>query len=183
MTHPPLDPAMEQRFLSAYDDYADAIFRHCALRLCDRELGKELMQETFLRAWESIAKGTTVLQLRPFLYKIANNLIIDHARRRKLRHEESLETLQEEKGFDIPDREPSPERATESSLVLSTLQKLDEPYRSAVIMRYVDDLPPKGMAKLLGVSPNVVSVRIHRGLKQLTSLLRSTHHSHHKSHA
>lgn len=169
-----MKPTQEQQFLAAYDEYADAIFRHCALRLGDREIGKELMQDTFLRAWESIEKGTEVLQIRAFLYKIANNLIIDHARRKKLRYEESLETLHEEKGFDIPDREPGPARVMEGNLILSMLQRLEEPYRSAVIMRYVDDLPPQNMAELLNVSPNVISVRIHRGLKQLSTLLRSS---------
>lgn len=40
---------MEQQFLQAYDDYADAIFRHIALRLGDRERGRELMQDTFMK--------------------------------------------------------------------------------------------------------------------------------------
>ncbi len=172
MTKRHIDPVAEQQFLSAYDDYADAIFRHCALRLGNREIGKELMQETFLRAWESMMHGTTIQQPRAFLYKIANNLIIDFARRRKLRTEQSLEDMFENTGFDVPDKEPGPARVTEGKLALSMLQQLEEPYRSAIIMRYVDDMPPNGMAKVLGVSPNVVSVRIHRGLAKLASLMR-----------
>jgi DNA-directed RNA polymerase specialized sigma24 family protein len=49
---------MEEQFLQAYEEYADAIFRHCAMRISDRERGKELMQETFLKAWESVRRGT-----------------------------------------------------------------------------------------------------------------------------
>ncbi len=165
-------PPMEQQFLAAYDEYADAIFRHCALRLGDREIGREVMQDTFLRAWESMQKGTEVEQIRAFLYKIANNLIIDYVRRKKLRTEESLEDMREEQGFDIPDREPDPHHYTEGKFVISTVQKLEEPYRSAIVMRYVDDLPPREIAELLGVSANVVSVRIHRGLEQLSALLQ-----------
>ena len=164
----------EAQFLQAYDDYADAIFRHCALRLYDRELGRDVMQETFLRAWESMAKGTEVTQIRAFLYKIANNLIIDTVRRNKLRTVDSLEELHEEKGFDIPDREPGPARVTEGKFALSAVEKLEEPYRTAVVMRYVDGLPPQEIADLLGVTANVVSVRIHRGLEQLTEILDPT---------
>ncbi len=161
---------MQEQFLEAYDLYADAIFRHCALRLGDRELGKDLMQETFLRAWQELAKGTTLHNVRAFLYRIANNLIIDVARRAKLRKQESLEGLQEV-GFDIPDREPGPAAQTDATLARESLDRVDEPYRTAVIMRFVDGLPPRDIADLLGVSANVVSVRIHRGIKQLESFL------------
>ncbi len=164
---------MQEQFLEAYDLYADAIFRHCALRLGDRELGKDLMQETFLRAWQEFSKGTEFQNVRAFLYRVANNLIIDVARRSKLRKQESLEELQEV-GFDIPDREPGPAARMDATLARESLEKVEEPYRTAVIMRYVDGLPPRDIAELLGVSANVVSVRIHRGIQQLQSFLKFT---------
>ncbi len=170
----PSPSSVEQWFLDAYEQYADAIFRHCALRLMDREQGRELMQETFIRAWESVGRGTKVENCRAFLYKVANNLIIDVARRRKLRTQDSLEALQET-GFDLPDREPSPARQTEAALAMESMRKLDEPYRTALVMRFVDGLPPAEIAKVLGVSQNVISVRIHRGLEKLESAVNPSH--------
>lgn len=161
----------EQLLLTAYDEYADAIFRHCALRLNDRERGKDLMQDTFVRAWESMQKGKTIENMRAFLYRIANNLIVDDARRRKLRTEQSLEDMQEEHGWELPDAAPDPSRVTHGVIVMETVAKLEEPYRTAVVMRYVDGLPPRDIADALGVTPNVVSVRIHRGIEQLSSLV------------
>jgi DNA-directed RNA polymerase specialized sigma24 family protein len=38
-------------------------------------------------------------------------------------------------------------------------------------MRYVDGLSPQEIAGLIGESENVVSVRVHRGLKKLRALL------------
>ena len=166
--------SLEQWFLDAYEKYADAIFRHCALRLSDRESGKELMQETFIRAWETIGKGVVVLNPRAFLYKVANNLIIDIARRRKLRSQDSLEALQET-GFDLPDKEPSPSRQVEAALALQSMHKLPEPYKSVLILRFIDGLPPADIAEILRESQNVISVRIHRGLKQLESIINPTH--------
>ncbi len=164
-------PATEQLLLTAYDEYADAIFRHCALRLNDRERGKDLMQETFVRVWESLQKGTDIENMRAFLYRVANNLIVDDVRRRKLRTEESLEDMQEEQGWEVPDPAPDPSRVTQGAIVMETLKELEEPYRTAVVMRYVDGLPPRDIADLLKVSPNVVSVRIHRGIEQLATLI------------
>lgn len=165
---------MEQLFLQAYDDYADAIFRHIALRLGDRERGKELMQDAFMKAWEYLASGKTVENLRAFLYRIANNLIIDTARRRKIRTEDSLEEMHEVQGFDPPaEEEVSSGILMDGARAMQVLQKVEEPMRTAVILRFVDGLPPREIAELLGVSANVASVRIHRGVEALRSLLPS----------
>lgn len=163
----------EEQFLSAYDQYADAIFRHCALRLRDRERGKDLMQETFMKAWEFAASGKEIENIRAFLYRIANNLIVDMARRYKLRTEVSLEDMQEE-GFDVPSSEDTTERTHQrftQEQVMNLLGKIEEPYRTAVVMRYIDDLSPAEIAETLELSANVVSVRINRGMKKLRSLL------------
>ncbi|MDD4628726.1 MAG: RNA polymerase sigma factor [Candidatus Peribacteraceae bacterium] len=160
----------ERDFLEAYDEYADAIFRHCALRLGDREVGKDLMQDTFLRAWEAIAGGVTVENMRAYLYRIANNLITDFARRQKRRPESSLEEMAED-GFDPPSREEGPARTYEGKMVIETLQQVEEPYRTAVVLHYIDGLPPREIASFLGVSANVISVRLHRGMEKLRTIL------------
>ncbi len=166
----------ERRFTKAYDLYADSIFRHCYFRIGDRERGKELMQDAFLKTWEYIAKGNEVEDMRAFLYRTANNLIVDQYRRRAKRTEESFEDLQE-RGFDFASSERTEKETEEgftSDEVASVLGKIEEPYRSAVIMRYIDDLSPKQIAQSLGESVNVVSVRINRGMKKLKSLLPVT---------
>ncbi len=162
---------LEQAYLRAYDECADAIFRHCVLRIGDRELGKDLMQETYLRAWEYLCKGENVKNLRAFLYKVANNLIIDTYRKGRKQREESLEAMQEA-GVDIPSADPGPLHRASQQEVIDTLQEIEEPYRTAVILRYIDGLPPREIAELLKISPNVVSVRIHRGLEKLMTLLK-----------
>jgi len=86
-------PSLEEDFATAYDLYADAIFRHCYFRVNDREKAVDLMQETFMKTWEYLASGKKVTNLRAFLYRSANNLIVDQARRAKLRQEDSLEDM------------------------------------------------------------------------------------------
>lgn len=166
------DPDLEQEFIAAYDDYANAIFRHCAYRLGEREKAKELMQETFLKAWEYILDGHQVDNLRAFLYRVANNLLIDYVRRLKKRTVVSLEDLQEA-GFDVKEESTfaDPRRLYEQHKVVETIELVEEPYRTALILRHIDGLPPKHIAKMLKVSPNVVSVRVNRGLRRLEELL------------
>ena len=89
---------IEQKFLKAYDEYSDAIFRHCYFRVSDREKAKDLTQDTFTKTWEYVLKNGEVTDLRAFLYKVANNLIIDTYRKKK---EDSLDDMMENSSFDI----------------------------------------------------------------------------------
>ncbi|HRH93022.1 MAG TPA: RNA polymerase sigma factor [Candidatus Peribacteria bacterium] len=159
-----------QLLTEAYDAYADAIFRHCYFRVFSRERGKELMQETFMRTWQYLSDGKTVDNMRAFLYRIANNLIVDESRKKR---ETSLEALQEA-GFDPAGEDGNVKAAAllEERRVLETLTNLEKPYREVFIMRHIDGLKPAEIAELLGESANTVSVRLHRATEQLRKFLK-----------
>lgn len=157
--------------MKAYEAYADALFRYCYFRVSDRELAKDLVQDVFTKTWEYLAEGERVDNLRAFLYRVARNLIIDHSRRK---HAMSLDALREE-GFDPgTDERPLMEIRVDARTMLSAIDRVDESFREILLLRYVSDLPPREIAKLLGLTSNVVSVRIHRGLKQLKQLLQQS---------
>lgn len=164
-------PGADADFAKAYDTYADAIFRHCAYRCFDRERAKELMQETFMKAWDYLSAGNDIDNVQAFLYRTANNLIVDEARRAKKRKVVSFEDMQEE-GFDIEGEDGREQgRIFDAKAVAEVLHELEEPYRTAIIMRYVDELSPKEIAELLHETANVVSVRLNRGMKMLRTIL------------
>ena len=48
---------------------------------------------------------------------------------------------------------------------------MDEKYATVILMRYVDDLTVKEISEILSVTQNVVSVRIHRGLKEIKKII------------
>ena len=150
----------------AYDLYADAIFRHCYFRIFDRDRARELMQDTFVRTWEYLCKGEKIDNVRAFLYKVANNLVIDEVRKKK---EMSLDSMMEA-GFNPGyDASNDMKAKVDESRVLATFKKLEKHYREVLIMRHVDGLTPSEIADITGESANVISVRLHRGLQQLKS--------------
>ena len=158
----------EERFIEAYDAYADAIFRFCYAHTGQRELALDLAQDAFARVWRHMAGGHPIDTMRPFLYRTARNALIDHSRKANT---QSLEVLQES-GFDVTDeRAPDPLLTTETALALKAIMRLEQPYREAVLMRYVDDLKPREIAEVTGDSENVISVRITRGLQKLRELM------------
>lgn len=161
----------EARFLTAFDEYNDALFRHASLRINNREKAIDLVHDTFTKVWMYIRDGYEIENFRPFLYKVLNNLIIDEYRKRK---ESSLDALFEQDGVD----EGSFEELSESSVevlaatidgrkAFDLLEEIPDQYREVIIYRYVDGLGPREISALIEESENVISVRIHRGLKLL----------------
>lgn len=159
---------MVEQFLKFYDKFADSIFRHCYFRLSDREKARDLVQETFMKAWKYMADGGQVDNFRAFLYKVANNLIVDEYRKKKT---ESLDELQEQ-GFDVIDEKSrSAIELAEAERILKVINELEPIYREVITLRFVEDLTPKEIAQIVNESENVVSVRIHRGVKKLKELI------------
>lgn len=155
-------------FTEAYHSHADSLFRHALFKVSDRELAKDLVQETFTKTWAYIAKSGTVESLKPFLFRTLNNLIIDEYRKRK---NSSLDELMDE-GFDIGvDNSESLFDTLDGERALALLRKLPQEYQDVIYMRYVEGLSPQEISEILGESKNTLSVRIHRGLKKLEQLL------------
>jgi RNA polymerase sigma-70 factor (ECF subfamily) len=160
---------IEEDFLKSYDTFAEPLFKHCFYRVSDREIALDLTQETFVKTWEYVAAGKEVGNLRSFLYKVANNLIIDYYRKKK---SDSLDALQEG-GFDVQSDDAEKILvSSEGRHALEVLGTLDEKYRQVVIMRFVDELTPSEIAEIIGESENAVSVRINRSIKKLKELLK-----------
>jgi len=157
----------EDQFTKVYDQYADAIFRHCLLRIYDRDLAMDLMQETFLKAWKYLSEGNKVDNVRALLYKIATNLIIDHVRKPSTKRVDSLEELLES-GFEPgEDRTESTKNELDAQDALKILTQTSDSYREVLLLRYLEDLSVKQIATTLGISENLVSVRINRALEDL----------------
>lgn len=163
-------PMSEKELIDAYDRYADAIFRHCFFRVFNREKAKDMVQDVFIKTWEYTSRGGEVQNIRAFLYKVATNLIIDESRKKRAL---SLDALMEE-GFDFgTDGREKAENIISAKEALALVEKLNTNYREVVLMRYVQDLSPKEIAEILGETENMVSVRIHRGVKKIKELVKN----------
>ncbi|PIR75568.1 MAG: hypothetical protein CO030_02145 [Candidatus Magasanikbacteria bacterium CG_4_9_14_0_2_um_filter_42_11] len=162
---------IEQRFMTLYDTYQDAIFRHCYFRVYHREIAKELAQEAFMKVWDYLQKGNTLEHPKAFLYKIATNTVIDYRRRKK---EDSLEQLQDT-GFQPAGNERI-EDATDSKMdvdaLMTVLDTLEDIYCEAFLLRYIEGLKPKEIAVMTGETVNVISVRITRAKRQVQQKMK-----------
>ncbi len=168
---------IEALFKEVYDAESDAVFRFCLTRTSDRELALDFTQDTFMRFWDSLCQKKDIKNCRAFLFAVARNLVIDWYRKKKSL---SLEAIL---GEDNPGKElilsvdSVAEIESEAKQLIEKINSLDEPYRDAVYLRCVEELKPREIAKIIGESANVVSVRINRGLKELRSMINEQTHA------
>jgi len=161
----------EARFLKAFDEYNDALFRHAYFRVSNRDKAIDLVHDTYTKVWSYIRSGHDIDTFRPFLYKVLNNLIIDEYRKRK---EVSLDAIFETEGLDESAFEELSESTVEALAAtldgrkaFELLEELPDQYREVITYRFIDQLGPREISELTEESENVVSVRIHRALKML----------------
>ena len=63
------------------------------------------------------------------------------------------------------------ERAETAAMVNRLIDQLPESYRNVILMRDIEEMSNSEIAEMLGVSTNVVKVRLHRARQALRTLL------------
>jgi len=155
-------------FKKVYEEESDTIFRFCLTRVSDREQALDITQETFLRLWKSLLEEKKILNPRAFLFTITRNLIIDWYRKKK---SISLDKMLDNKDepYDVVDEKATNniDLRAEGRYLLGKISELSEIYQDSIYLRFVEDMSPEEIGKVLNISTNTASVRISRGLEEL----------------
>ena len=171
-------PEKEKQFIEAYEQYSEPIFRHCYYRVFEREKAKDLVQETFFKTWKYLIKGNEIENIRAFLYRTANNIIIDESRKKK---HVSLDAIME-KGFNPSiDTREADSNYFSAKEVVEVLHVLDEKYKDVIMMRYIDGFSTREIASIVGETEDNVYVRMHRGIKKVKELMAQQNHGNRKA--
>ena len=146
------------------------------------EEARDLTQETFLRAFQSIGGFRGEADLRTWIYRIAINQARNRWRwwRRRSRDTTiSLDAPQGDSGrtlgATIAESSENPEQQTlahEREVVLrSALQRVGRAYREAVILRDIEGFTYEEIATTLGINVGTVKSRLARGRQELRQKL------------
>ncbi|HXY95320.1 MAG TPA: sigma-70 family RNA polymerase sigma factor [Acidimicrobiia bacterium] len=145
-----------------------------ALRLtADEEDARDVVQESYLRAWKGLPSFRGDAQFTTWMYRITANTAYTIVKRRRRHRVESLDSMLEEPVELRPDAQP--EDSAESAALLDSLSRaLDElppKLRVLVVLKDVYGLTHEEIAEELGISVPAAKVRLHRGRKRLRDLL------------
>lgn len=179
-SHPPADEELIQRVLAgdlaAYEPimrrHNQKLYRAARAILRDDAEAEDVLQETYVRAYQHLRAFGGHSQFSTWLTRIAVNEALARLRRRK--RFSDLAGSDEAKGdaMDrIESRNPDPEQQLLESetrhLLEAAIDALPEPYRLVFALREIQEMDTAETAEFLELTEETVKVRLHRAKRML----------------
>ena len=148
----------------------------------DWSLAEDLAQETFVKAFRSLAAFDTTRRLSSWLFRIAHNTAIDAMRRARPQQAPVQAVFDSGDGTfagaaDEPSTPPAPdpvERRELGNALEAALAELRPDQRAAIVMRYESGLSFDEIGAVLGVPEVTARSHVHRARKELARLLTAS---------
>ena len=148
--------------LAAFEEIVRLYERHVlvtALRLsCHLEDAQDAAQEVFLKLYRNLDRLEEIQEVRAWLYRVTVNVCHDLRRSRSRWPTEELSGL--ETAASAPDPEQSLQFEERRRLIGHALTRLPEKERAAIVLRDVEGLSTREVAKILGSSETTVRSQV-----------------------
>ncbi|MBW8058990.1 MAG: sigma-70 family RNA polymerase sigma factor [Solirubrobacterales bacterium] len=167
-----LDPAAKAELDRAFEDLYRAhlrnVYSYAYYRIGNHHDAEDLTEQAFLQAYRHFDRArreSDGRSLRPWLIRIAHNLVSNYYRDRARRPQTSLDSADP-----IAARHGTEAIAAgreELRQVMENLEHLPDDRREALIMRFALGMDNREIARALGRTDGATKVLIHRAIKQL----------------
>ena len=168
----------QREFVSAHSGWMYTL----SLRVVrDQQIAEDCVQEAFLQAMRYINSFGERSSLKTWLYRITFNTALRKLKKQKQYSEHEVETLADDfdrldarsvSDVEFPD---NPEQLLEAeqavALVQEKIMALPDIYRNVLLLRDIEERNTRDSAEILGISENLVKVRLNRARAALKSLL------------
>ena len=159
--------------------YEGKIFRLAQHVTQNREDAEDVLQETFMKAYEHLDQFQGNSKFYTWIVRIAVNQALMKLRRRKTDRsvslDETIDTGEDTVVREIAAWDENPEarysREELGSILDTAIQSLEPPYRSVFVLRDIDELSTEETAEALGLSVPAVKSRLLRARLQLREKL------------
>ena len=150
--------------------HLDALYRAGLAMTRNPSDAEDLVQETYLRAFQAKDRFLSGTNARAWLFRILTNLYINEYRKNKRAPEKT--SLDETEEFYLYRRlsarpDPSPERTVllqiEADAVKEAIAKLPDDYRETVVLADLNGLSYQEISEQLGIPIGTVRSRLSRG--------------------
>lgn len=140
----------------------------------DDEDAKDITQEAFIKAYQSLNTFRGESHIRTWLYAITRNLCLNALEKKKRQgHITRIDTYEQ---FDIPAEEHSDSLITDSefsSFFTDCMSILPEKQRETFILRHVEELSYEEISQMLGTSIGGLKANYFQAVQKLAQYLGS----------
>jgi RNA polymerase sigma-70 factor, ECF subfamily len=172
-----------EAFATLLRRYEHPIYNFVLRSIRDRHAAQDVAQEVFVRVLQSSREFNRGSKFSTWLYTIARNLCVDHARRMKHRRHASLDgpasrnddgagsALVDRIAHDGPGVERSAAATGMRDRIAQAIEALPDEQREVFLLRQVQSLPFAEIAVICGVPENTVKSRMRYALERLQNSL------------
>lgn len=151
----------ELQFSRIFEENRLRIYRLCYACLDDRDLVEDLFQEVWLNIWRSLASFRGEAQVTTWMHRIAvNTALLFNQKSHRRKAETPLDVA-----VAVADARSDPEQAASAgqrlTLLRQSMSALPQPDRLLLAL-YMEGASYQEMSEILGVSVNLVGVRLNR---------------------
>jgi RNA polymerase sigma-70 factor, ECF subfamily len=159
----------QKAFTTLFEHYNRPICTYLTRLVGKNDLVQELAQDIFIQVWQYLPTLRDPAKFRPWLYRIATNIVKSHWRRTKVLQCRSWQEAEEDNTdkaliVDAPD-----EQVGGSELIKLVLEQLSPPERTCLVLQ-TEGFSLREIAELLEISETYVSVHISRGKKRFRQI-------------
>jgi RNA polymerase sigma-70 factor (ECF subfamily) len=157
------DAALRQLYAS----HALALRGYVVRFTADPVSADDIVQETFIRAWRHLPELTADKRpVRPWLFRVARNLLIDADRAARSRPVTVPGDPAEDCGPDA-----GLDQVLDRQTLAGALQELSPAHRTVLVETFYRGRPLTALAQQLGIPPGTVRSRLHYALHALRQQL------------
>lgn len=154
-----------------YDRYSAALFGIVRGMISDEELGREVLQDAFVKIWQNADKYDAAKgRLFTWMVQVTRRLAIDSIRSKQFKTDRKTETL--------PDSVSNSDRLSEEASLKDiglrrVVNQLDEQHRSIITLLYFQDYTQKEVSEELNIPLGTVKTRTRKAMERLREILRN----------
>ncbi|MBA3532231.1 MAG: sigma-70 family RNA polymerase sigma factor [Ardenticatenales bacterium] len=160
-----------EAFGQLYLSHLDSIYRYIYFRVGEQADAEDLTEQVFLKAWEALPGYTS--RGHPFsswLYRIANNIVIDFWRRKKTVRLSELDEVNTLLDTHLTPIEQLLKTETLASLA-DSIRRLPDEQQQVIILRFIEGLSHTEVAHIMGKNEGACRALQYRALAALSRLM------------
>ena len=154
-------------FGDLYERYMGDIYRYIFYRVSHQQDAEDLTESVFIKAWKGLGMYRGEVPFKTWIFRIANNTVIDHYRTRKEYLPLDEGSLVSEQ-HDMEDKLLSEEKMIQLADIISRLSPI---HQHVLILRFINGLCVRDVAQILDRSESAVKTLQYRALKAARAFL------------
>lgn len=166
------EASYEKGFRTLMEKYQERLYWHIRKIVYEHEDANDVIQNTFVKVYKSIAKFEGKSKLYTWLYRIATNESITFINKKKKKQTSSID----DKDFNLSNRLKADEYFDGDEIQIQlqlALEQLPEKQRIVFNMRYFDEMSYADISEVLETSVGALKASYHHASKKIESFIKT----------